>query len=101
MRARLLVPAGAPDHSSGGERSSPSQVYLRGMAASWANAADMSVNAMQASWSGESRGNLIPGPDSIVGRCPREVKLVGCAAPLQEDAKGTLSRSGWTATFPG
>jgi hypothetical protein len=30
-RAKLLVPAGLPDHSSGGEKSAPSQVYFAGI----------------------------------------------------------------------
>ncbi|MFQ5882747.1 MAG: hypothetical protein ACE5I9_09805 [Candidatus Methylomirabilales bacterium] len=31
MRAKLCVPAGGLDHSSGGEMSGPSQVYLAGI----------------------------------------------------------------------
>src|SRR5215831_15589577 len=43
MSAKLFVPAGAPLHASGGERSFPSQVYNAGMAAFGANALDVMV----------------------------------------------------------
>src|SRR5262245_43592155 len=33
MRTRLLVPLGVPDHASGGDMSSPSQVYFVGIGA--------------------------------------------------------------------
>jgi hypothetical protein len=46
INAKLLVPAGASDHSSGGERSSPSQVYRDGIFPFGANADDVSLNAM-------------------------------------------------------
>ena len=46
MSAKLRVPFGAPDHSSGGEVSAPSHVYLDGMAAFGANAVDEIANVM-------------------------------------------------------
>lgn len=44
MIAKARVPAGAPDHSSGGEVSAPSHVCTGGMPASGANAALFNVN---------------------------------------------------------
>src|SRR6478609_176398 len=41
MSTRLLVPAGTPDHASGGERSLPSQVYFAGISAPSAKAVDV------------------------------------------------------------
>src|SRR5688572_22259173 len=41
MRARLRVVAGTPDHASGGERSLPSCVYLRGISSPSANALEV------------------------------------------------------------
>ena len=38
IRAKLFAGAGASDHSSGGERSGPSQVWRAGIEAPWANA---------------------------------------------------------------
>ena len=38
IRSRLVVPAGTPDHSSGGETFRPSQVYFLGIFPPWANA---------------------------------------------------------------
>ena len=47
INARLLVFGGTPDHSNGGERSSPSQrVYTGGIEALLANAEDERVNFM-------------------------------------------------------
>src|SRR5512144_1851394 len=43
-RARLRVPAGAPDQASGGERSSPSQVWRAGISSPSVNAADLISN---------------------------------------------------------
>jgi len=46
MSARLLVPAGAPPKASGGETSSPSQVYFDGIVPPGSNAEDVSVSAI-------------------------------------------------------
>jgi hypothetical protein len=43
MSARLRVPEGTPDQTSGGERSDPSQVYSRGISAWWAKAGEVMV----------------------------------------------------------
>jgi hypothetical protein len=43
MRTRLLAFAGTPLHASGGERSSPWQVYLRGIASRSAKALEKSL----------------------------------------------------------
>jgi hypothetical protein len=42
------VPAGGANHDSGGERSSPSQVWRRGMAPPWAKALLVSENSATA-----------------------------------------------------
>lgn len=46
MSARLFVPLGAPDHSSGGDVCSPSHVYCLGTDPLGANADDVIANAM-------------------------------------------------------
>src|SRR6478609_1259093 len=46
ISARLMALSGTPDHSSGGELSSPSQVYFAGIAPPAENAEDVSVSAM-------------------------------------------------------
>src|SRR5512135_1301965 len=53
MRAKLFVPAGAPVHSRGGARSSPSQVYAFGMLPLGENAGETSARAMGASRDGD------------------------------------------------
>jgi hypothetical protein len=40
------VPAGTPDHASGGDWSRPSQVWRLGMSALWANALELSSMAV-------------------------------------------------------
>ena len=47
MIAKLFVLAGAPDHESGGETSSPSQVYLVGMLAPSVKADETSLNDIE------------------------------------------------------
>src|SRR5215469_15647494 len=48
MRARLLVPAGSPDHARGGEVSWPSHVYFAGISPSFAKLGDVMRNVMAA-----------------------------------------------------
>src|SRR5215831_9387105 len=48
IRTRLLAPLGASSHASGGETSSPSQVYFEGMRPFCWNAGDFRVMAMAA-----------------------------------------------------
>src|SRR5262249_55120 len=48
IRTRLLVPLGMPSHASGGETSSPSQVYLEGIWPFCLNAGEFRVVAMAA-----------------------------------------------------
>jgi hypothetical protein len=42
----VRVPSGAPDHSSGGDASAPSQVYLDGIDPLGVNAVDVSFSGM-------------------------------------------------------
>ena len=46
MRAKLRVPSGAPDHSSGGEMSAPSHVYFTGIGSFGANVGEEIVNGI-------------------------------------------------------
>src|SRR6478672_4489578 len=46
INARLIARSGTPDHSSGGELSSPSQVCVAGIAPPAENAEDVSVSGM-------------------------------------------------------
>src|SRR5205823_2238729 len=46
MRAKLLVPAGGSDHSSGGDRSPPSGVYLSGTRSPWPKAELFKLNVI-------------------------------------------------------
>src|SRR5665648_291741 len=48
MSAKLFVPSGAPAIRSGGETSSPSQVYLDGILPPGSNAGDVSVRVTAA-----------------------------------------------------
>src|SRR5262249_48300915 len=48
IRTRLLAPLGTPSHASGGETSSPSQVYFEGMGPFCWNAGEIRVIAMAA-----------------------------------------------------
>src|SRR5215471_5180910 len=48
IRTRLLVPSGTPSHASGGETSSPSQVYFEGMWPFCLNAGEFRVIAIAA-----------------------------------------------------
>jgi hypothetical protein len=48
ITTRLLAPSGTPSHASGGETSSPSQVYFDGMGLFCWNAGEFRVIAMAA-----------------------------------------------------